>query len=145
MTIVATPSSLLLALAGGALIGLAATMLWAFNGRIAGISGIIGGIMKKGSDAGWRLAFVAGLLAVGIIAAVVHPGAVGALPRAPWMIALAGLFVGVGTRIANGCTSGHGVCGLSRFSVRSFAATATFIGAGVLAVWIANQLPGGAL
>ncbi|WP_028534411.1 YeeE/YedE family protein [Paludibacterium yongneupense] len=123
------------ALAGGALIGLAAACLLLFNGRIAGISGIVGGLLRpRATDIGWRLAFVAGLL----IAPSVYR-LFAALPRirieASWpVLVVAGLLVGLGTRYGSGCTSGHGVCGVSRLSPRSLAATLSFMAAGFATV-----------
>jgi uncharacterized membrane protein YedE/YeeE len=126
-----TPLSSLL---GGALIGLSATLLLISNGRAAGISGILSGIFTTNIEArSWRLAFLLGLLLAGLIAALVHLGpypSVGPL----WRILLAGLLVGFGTRLGEGCTSGHGVCGLSRLSFRSLVATITFMAVGMLVV-----------
>lgn len=133
----------LTALAGGALIGLASAMLLLLNGRIAGISGILGGLFDRTSgETGWRLAFVIGLL---IGPALWALG--GALPPIrieagyPLLIA-AGLLVGIGTRYASGCTSGHGVCGLSRLSPRSLAATLVFMGGGFATVFVVRHLLG---
>jgi uncharacterized membrane protein YedE/YeeE len=135
-----TPSA---SLAGGALIGVAAALFVLLNGRIAGISGVLGGLLKpvKG-DVSWRVAFVLGLVA----APAVH-GLLWTVPRpridAGWAaLALAGLLVGVGTRYGSGCTSGHGVCGLSRLSPRSLAATAAFMGAGFVTVFVARHVLG---
>jgi uncharacterized membrane protein YedE/YeeE len=120
---------LLGALAGGVLIGLsAAFLLWA-NGRIAGVSGILGGALQPGIvDRSWRLAFLLGLVVSGALLAVLWPARFefSGLPRLPWL-ALAGVLVGFGTRLGNGCTSGHGVCGIGRGSRRSIAATLTFM------------------
>lgn len=131
------------ALAGGLLIGVAAAMLVLLNGRIAGISGVVGELLKptKG-DVAWRAAFIAGLIAAPLAYTLFA-----ALPRpqidAPYgALVLAGLLVGIGTRYGSGCTSGHGVCGLSRLSPRSFAATAAFMGAGFAAVFVARHLLG---
>ena len=132
------------ALAGGALIGLAAALLMLFNGRIAGISGIVAGLLSpQDRDERWRVAFVVGLIAA--------PGVVyalgGALPDstpiagAPVLIA-AGLLVGIGTRLGGGCTSGHGVCGVARVSPRSLLATATFMAAAVATVFVTRHLLG---
>lgn len=131
------------ALAGGLLIGLAAAVLLCFAGRIAGISGIVGGLLKptKG-DVAWRASFVAGLVgAPGIYLLVT------ALPKpqidASWgALVVAGLLVGVGTRYGSGCTSGHGVCGLSRLSPRSLAATVAFMAAGFVTVFVLRHLLG---
>jgi uncharacterized membrane protein YedE/YeeE len=130
-------------LAGGALIGLSAGMFVLLNGRIAGISGIVGGLMKptKG-DLAWRASFVAGLVgAPGVYLLLT------ALPRlqidASWgALVIAGLLVGVGTRYGSGCTSGHGVCGLSRLSPRSLAATVAFMAAGFGTVFVLRHLLG---
>ncbi|TAK86763.1 MAG: YeeE/YedE family protein [Aquabacterium sp.] len=127
----------LASLAGGLLIGLAAAMLVLLNGRIAGISGILGGLLgpMKG-DVLWRLAFVLGLVASPILYARFAPVPV---PRidAGWVgLVLAGVLVGVGTRYGGGCTSGHGVCGLSRLSPRSLVATAAFMAAGFVTVFL---------
>ncbi|MDF3072240.1 MAG: putative transrane protein [Polyangiaceae bacterium] len=135
-------SSILFALGGGALIGAAASILWAFNGRIAGISGIVGGLLAPvRGDWGWRMWFVSGLLLGGLGAAVVSPERfdVSGVPALPF-VALAGALVGVGTRLGNGCTSGHGVCGISRLSKRSIAATLTFMLAGAVTVFVARNL-----
>jgi uncharacterized protein len=132
------------ALAGGALIGLAASLLLLANGRIAGISGILSGLLvRQRGDVAWRALFVAGLLIAGLTAWLLSPAHLGASPRSLATIAVAGLLVGVGTRIGNGCTSGHGVCGLSRLSPRSLAATLTFIASGVVAVLVTRLLGGG--
>jgi uncharacterized membrane protein YedE/YeeE len=133
-----TPAS---ALAGGALIGLAAAMFVLLNGRIAGISGILGGLLNpKPGDRSWRLAFVMGL----IIAPLVW-GAIAALPvsridAGDGLLVVAGLLVGVGTRYGAGCTSGHGVCGLSRLSLRSLVATLLFMAAGFATVFVMRHL-----
>jgi uncharacterized protein len=132
------------ALAGGVLIGLAAALLVLLNGRIAGISGIVGGLLTpKPGDIGWRLAFVAGL----VLAPVLWL-AVAALPPIqieagyPLLI-VAGLVVGFSTRYGTGCTSGHGVCGISRLSPRSIVATLIFMTAGFITVFIMRHLIGG--
>ena len=125
------------ALAGGVLIGLASALFVLLNGRILGISGIVGGLLRpRAGDMGWRLAFVLGMLvAPGLYWLVVGP----TQPRidATWgMVVMAGLLVGVGTRYGSGCTSGHGVCGLSRMSPRSLVATLAFMGAGFVTVFL---------
>ena len=123
------------ALQGGALIGLSASLLLGLNGRVMGISGIVGGLLAPSAgDVAWRALFVAGLVGGGLIALAAMPGAFSAGSASLGMVVLAGLLVGVGTRIGKGCTSGHGVCGISRFSPRSVAATLTFIGTGALTV-----------
>ena len=125
------------ALAGGVLLGLASALFVLLNGRILGISGIVGGLLRpRAGDLGWRLAFVLGMLvAPGLYWLVVGP----TQPRidATWgMVVMAGLLVGVGTRYGSGCTSGHGVCGLSRMSPRSLVATLAFMGAGFVTVFL---------
>lgn len=136
--------SIVWALAGGVLIGIAASLLLALNGRIAGISGIVGGLLLPvRGEVAWRALFVAGLLAGGLAGYLVMPerfDASGA-PALP-LVALAGALVGVGTRIGSGCTSGHGVCGISRLSPRSVVATLTFMLTGGLTV-LAVRLLGG--
>ena len=125
------------AMAGGAVIGLAAAMLVLVNGRIAGISGIVGGLLRpKQGDTAWRIAFVLGMLAAPVAWMLAAP-----LPairiQANWAeLALAGLLVGIGTRLGSGCTSGHGVCGLSRLSPRSLVATVVFMVAGFATVFV---------
>ncbi|RZF28079.1 YeeE/YedE family protein [Paraburkholderia sp. UYCP14C] len=133
-----------LSLTGGLLIGLAAAMLVLFNGRIAGISGIFGGLLTwPRNDIGWRVAFVAGLIGAPVIAGLLGKPAVADIEAGWGEILVAGFLVGIGTRYASGCTSGHGVCGLSRGSVRSLVATATFMVAGFLTVLVQRHLIGG--
>ncbi len=127
------PQDWLVALAGGALIGLGATVLLAFNGRVMGVSGILSGLVTpKAGDISWRALFLVGLLIAGMIAEVAIPSAFGASAAPIALIGAAGLLVGFGTRIGNGCTSGHGVCGVARTSPRSIAATLTFLATGAL-------------
>lgn len=129
------------ALAGGLLVGAAAAMLLLLNGHIAGISGIVGGLLNPANgDIAWRAAFVVGMFLAPSAYVLFGP-----LPRpqidASWTaLLIAGLLVGIGTRYASGCTSGHGVCGLSRLSPRSLVATATFMGAGFVTVFVARHL-----
>jgi uncharacterized membrane protein YedE/YeeE len=130
-------------LAGGALIGLSASLLLVMGGRVAGVSGIIGGLVRgRPGDLAWRVAFLLGLLAGGVLLAWRMPTAVA--PRAAAVagpiVALAGLLVGVGTQLGGGCTSGHGVCGLSRLSGRSFAAVVTFMTTGALATYLVRHV-----
>ncbi len=122
-----------LAAIGGGLIGVAASILLLTQGRIAGISGITGSLFKSDvSDKGWRLAFFLGLMMGGVLLAVVSPDVFVVSEERPlWMMAVAGLLVGFGTQMGNGCTSGHGVCGITRFSTRSLVATGTFMVAGM--------------
>jgi len=124
---------------GGALIGLAATVYWLATGRTAGVSGIVGGALRERDVRGERLAFLAGLIAVGLLASMFGaPVGTGLYPTA--VLVVAGLLVGFGTRVGGGCTSGHGVCGISRFSIASIVATVTFIAAGAATVAIATRL-----
>ena len=131
------------ALAGGVFIGVATAMFVLLNGRIAGISGILGGLLQPvRGDAAWRLAFILGLVAAPAAYLLAGP-----LPKAQidagWgALVVAGLLVGAGTRYGSGCTSGHGVCGLSRLSPRSLAATAAFMGAGFGTVFVVRHLFG---
>lgn len=134
-----TPANALL---GGLMIGLSAALLLFLNGRIAGISGIVGGLFqaRKPGDFAWRLAFVLGLIAAPLIYQVFA-----ILPESridtDWgVLVIAGLCVGLGSRIGSGCTSGHAVCGISRLSPRSIVATLTFMGTGFLVVYLARHL-----
>jgi len=130
-------------LAGGALIGLAATILVFFTGRIAGVSGILGGLLRRSTgDVAWRLAFAAGLVAAPLVYLVFAPLPPIAVEAAYPTLLLAGLAVGIGTRYAGGCTSGHGVCGLSRLSPRSLIATLAFMGAGFATVLVVRHVLG---
>ena len=128
-------------LIGGVLLGLSAALFILLNGRVVGISGIIGGLLApRAGDTGWRLSFVLGLLAAPsaylLFAAPVVPRI-----DAEWgLLVLAGLLVGIGTRYGSGCTSGHGVCGLSRLSPRSLVATLSFMGAGFAVVYLVRHL-----
>lgn len=139
-----TPISSLL---GGALIGLAASILLLFTGRVAGISGILAGALHPTpGDSQWRLMFLLGLSGTGAAAVLLRPQAFGAGPtRSLLVLALAGFLVGYGARLGNGCTSGHGVCGVSRLSPRSLIATATFMLTGAITVLVVQRLLGGAL
>lgn len=117
---------------GGALIGLAATLLMLLTGRIAGIAGILGDLMGA-RDRAWRIAFVLGLIAAPLALSAGVPLRAPAMPSL-LIVAVAGLLVGLGTRLGNGCTSGHGICGIARFSPRSIAATMTFMIVAMLVV-----------
>ncbi|WP_028233078.1 YeeE/YedE family protein [Paraburkholderia mimosarum] len=133
-----------LSLTGGLIIGLAAAVLVLFNGRIAGISGIFGGLLSlPRNDSGWRLAFVAGLIIAPVIAGLLGKPAIADIEASWGVILVAGFLVGIGTRYASGCTSGHGVCGLSRGSPRSLVATLIFMAAGFLTVFVQRHLIGG--
>jgi len=130
---------------GGALIGLSAVLLMLFTGRIAGVAGITGGLFNpRSDDRGWRLAFVAGLIAAPLAAALIgRPIAMPQMPASMIVIAIAGLLVGFGTRLGNGCTSGHGICGIARLSPRSIAATLVFMVAAMLVVALTRHGIGG--
>lgn len=132
-------------LLGGLLIGLSASLVLLGQGRVAGISGIWGGLLRPvEGDVGWRATFVAGLLSGAALVVLLAPGLVRAPEgRSLVSVAVAGLLVGVGTRIGNGCTSGHGVCGLSRLSVRSAVSVATFMSVGFLVATGISALFGG--
>jgi uncharacterized membrane protein YedE/YeeE len=134
-------------LVGGILIGLSATGMLALLGRVAGISGICGGLLAGDRSGGpWRAAFVTGLLAGGAALAFLRPeGFAMTLPRSTGSLVLAGLLVGFGSRLGSGCTSGHGVCGMARGSVRSIAATLTFMTTGALTALVVTQVFGGRL
>ncbi len=138
-------TSIVIPLLGGVLIGIAASLLLLFNGRIAGISGIAGGLLTAPpGDRPWRLAFLGGLLVGGAALAVFLPSTIGPpVVSGVGLTVAAGLLVGFGTRLANGCTSGHGVCGIGRGSVRSIAATVTFMVAGALTVFVVRHVVGG--
>lgn len=129
------------ALAGGAIIGLAAAMFALLNGRIAGISGILGGLLRpRRGDISWRVAFVAGLVGAPLLYAAVAELPKPQIDASAAMVIIAGLLVGVGTRYGAGCTSGHGVCGLSRFSPRSLVATGAFMAAGFVTVFLLRHV-----
>ncbi len=125
---------------GGALIAFGLALMLVATGRIAGLSGVLAGVLKRG-DRAWRVWFLAGMLAVGAIFELVTPSTFDRAPRVPmWLVAIAGMLVGIGTRLSNGCTSGHGLCGMSRLSKRSIVATATFFGTGVVTATIVGRL-----
>jgi uncharacterized membrane protein YedE/YeeE len=131
-------------LTGGLLLGVASAAFILINGRILGISGILGGLMPpKVGDISWRAAFLLGLLAAPSVFKALTPAGPAAEPRIDagfWTVIGAGLLVGIGTRYASGCTSGHGVCGLSRLSPRSLLATLSFMGAGFMMVYIVRHV-----
>lgn len=138
-----TPFSGLL---GGAMIGLAAAMLMLLTGRIAGISGIFGGLLSPAtSDRGWRIAFIAGLIAAPLLSSFFTGAALPspAMPASLIVIVIAGLLVGFGSRMGGGCTSGHGVCGTARLSTRSLVATAVFMATAIITVAVARHMIGG--
>ena len=134
-------------LAGGFLIGLSAALLIALLGRVAGISGITGALLQMPTWSavkqwGWRLAFIAGMVAAPLVWQLFAPLPAMEMPSNPVVVIVAGLLVGFGTRMGSGCTSGHGVCGLSRLSVRSLAATLTFIATGAITVFVMRHVFG---
>lgn len=131
------------AAAGGILIGLAAAAFVLLNGRIAGISGVLGGLFKPTrGDVGWRVAFLAGMLAAPLVYALSAELPRPRIEAGEGMLVLAGMLVGIGTRYGGGCTSGHGVCGISRLSPRSLAATVAFMAAGFATVYVIRHMPG---
>lgn len=122
---------------GGGVIGAAASMLILFCGRVAGIIGILGGVLSRANnDKGWRIAFLLGMVLSPVLWRLVAPLPAVSITASWPMLVVAGLLVGVGTRYGSGCTSGHGVCGLSRLSVRSLVATLTFMAAAFITVWL---------
>jgi len=131
-------------LTGGLVLGVASAIFILVNGRILGISGILGGLLPpKLGDTAWRLAFLLGMLAAPTVFHAVVPAQYLTAPRidaSGWMVIAAGLLVGIGTRYASGCTSGHGVCGLSRLSPRSLLATLSFMGAGFVMVYVLRHV-----
>jgi len=136
-----TPGS---AAIGGVVIGLAAALLVLVNGRIAGISGIVGGMLRpRAGEFSWRLAFTAGLIVAPIAYALIARQPAITIDAGYPVLVIAGLLVGIGTRYAGGCTSGHGVCGLSRLSPRSLVATLAFMAAGFVTVYIVRHVVGG--
>jgi uncharacterized membrane protein YedE/YeeE len=134
------------ALAGGVLLGVASAMFILLNGRILGISGILGGLLPpRRGDSGWRISFLLGTMAAPLAMSWLLPGASSLLPApridaSVVLVVVAGLLVGIGTRYASGCTSGHGVCGLSRLSARSLVATLSFMGAGFATVYVMRHV-----
>jgi|SRR5262245_4021276 len=134
-------------LCGGMLIGLSASLLLLSDGKIAGISGIVGGLLSPvKNDTAWRVLFLVGLVTGGLLFQIFSPSVFAIdISRSPSALIVAGLCVGFGTRLGNGCTSGHGVCGISRFSLRSLISTITFIVTGTITVYIINHLLGGTL
>ena len=136
----------LLPLIGGAIIGCSASLLLLMNGRIFGISGILGGaLLPSKGDAAWRFAALAGFLAAGFLLTLIYPEALAVKAEGTvWRYVAAGLLVGFGTQLGSGCTSGHGVCGISRLSPRSIVATLTFMTAGAATVALMRVF-GGAL
>jgi uncharacterized protein len=135
-----TPLSALL---GGALIGLSSALLWILNGRVAGISGIVGELLRpKAGDSEWRAAFVVGLVGGGALLMALRPAAFGLPHGGHGTLLFGGLLVGFGTRLGNGCTSGHGLCGMSRLSPRSIVATIVFMAVAMATVFVVRHVGG---
>lgn len=131
-----------LALVGGVIIGVAVSLLLFLNGRVTGISGIVYGLLvPRSQETSWRVSFLIGLLLGGVVLSIFKPEVFGSpVVGSWWVLVLAGGLVGFGTVLGSGCTSGHGVCGISRFSIRSILATITFIMSGVVAVSVFKML-----
>ena len=130
-------------LSGGILIGLATALLLLANGRVAGVSGILGGLLRPArGDVAWRVAFVLGLFVAPIVWLAMRAMPPAQIDHSPALLALGGLLVGVGTRFGSGCTSGHGVCGIARLSPRSLLATACFMAAGFVTVFVVRHVLG---
>lgn len=130
---------------GGGMIGLAAALMIVFNGRIAGVSGVLGGLIldRQGAEAPWRVLFLGGLIAGAAVVILARPDLAQAGLQTGWVgMVAAGLIVGFGTRMGSGCTSGHGVCGIGRLSQRSIVATCTFMAAGFVTVFVLRHLLG---
>jgi uncharacterized membrane protein YedE/YeeE len=128
-------------LAGGVLLGIASALFVLLNGRILGISGIVGGLLqRRAGDTGWRISFILGLLAAPAAWSLLAPPAAARVDAGWLAVVAAGLLVGIGTRYGAGCTSGHGVCGLSRLSPRSLVATLAFMAAGFATVFVVRHL-----
>jgi uncharacterized membrane protein YedE/YeeE len=129
---------------GGILMGLGCTVLLLFNGRILGVSGLLGGALSRGTDTGWRRAFIGGMLVAAGIALFLSPLSFAIdFDRSFGANLLGAILVGAGTQLGSGCTSGHGICGIGRLSVRSLSATVTFMMGGALSVFVIRTLFGG--
>jgi uncharacterized protein len=130
-------------LAGGILIGLATALLLLANGRVAGISGILGGLLRPSrGDIAWRVTFILGLFVAPLVWLTMRAMPPAQIDHSPALLTVGGLLVGIGTRFGNGCTSGHGVCGIARLSPRSLLATACFLTAGFVTVYIVRHVLG---
>ncbi len=133
------------ALTGGLIIGIAASGFLLFNGRIAGLSGVVGRLCEiRAWNDTWRITFTMGLLTGGLIALVIDPSTLGTPPenRPLWLLAFSGLLIGIGTGLAQGCTSGHGICGLARYSPRSLIATLGFMLSGIATATLCSRILG---
>ncbi len=137
-------SDLILAILGGLIMGSAAAGLMLFNGRVHGISGIYAALLSpKPGDLGWRLSFLGGLFSGGLLLNLLAPEVLEDRVQIPlWLLLISGLLVGIGTRLGSGCASGHGICGLGRFSPRSLVATLSFVGVGMLVATLLSPLLG---
>jgi uncharacterized membrane protein YedE/YeeE len=130
-------------LAGGILIGLATALLLLANGRVAGISGILGGLLRPSrGDIAWRVTFILGLFVAPLVWLTMRAMPPAQIDHSPALLAVGGLLVGIGTRFGNGCTSGHGVCGIARLSPRSLLATVCFLAAGFVTVFVVRHVLG---
>ena len=136
-----TDFEVLMPLTGGILIGISASMMLLFSGRIAGVSGIFGGMLfQQGKERAWRLSFITGLIFGGILLYAINAEFFeNSSGRSLLAVNIAGFLVGIGTRIGGGCTSGHGVCGIGRLSLRSIVATVTFVLAGMVTVFLVKS------
>lgn len=133
-----------LGLAGGLMLGVAGILLMALNGRILGVSGLLGGALMFTEGAMWRWSFVAGMLVAGVVFYVVYPAAFQiTVTRSTGVCVVAGLLTGIGTQLGGGCTSGHGICGVGRLSRRSIVATMVFMTTGILTVFVVEHVMGG--
>lgn len=131
---------IVMAVIGGALIGLAAVLLLAFNGRIMGVSGMLGGLLARSEGMGWRAAFLGGSIAAPLLLAVAGYRPAVEMQAGPVVLIVAGLLVGVGTSLGSGCTSGHGICGIARLSPRSLVATAVFMSVAIVTVALTRHV-----
>jgi uncharacterized membrane protein YedE/YeeE len=138
-----TVNSIVVSLLGGALMGIGVSVLLLFNGRVAGVVGIVSGLLRPSpGEWGWKATFVLGLLAGGTAFAIARPGAIAPAHGSLALIAFGGLAVGLGARVGGGCTAGHGICGLSRFSKRSLVATMTFMATGMVTSGVVHLVGG---
>ncbi len=146
MDIVVDMNSWARAAIGGGMIGVAAALMFVFNGRIAGVSGVLGSLVldRTGAESLWRFLFVAGLVLGAWVMSLARPDFAQVNQQTGWIgMVVAGVIVGFGTRMGGGCTSGHGVCGIARLSQRSIVATGTFMAAGVVTVFLLRHVLGG--
>lgn len=140
------PHDWILGLLGGVMMGVGCLTLVLFNGKILGVSGLLGGALKRGSDTGWRWAFLGGMVAAGVGALLAYPSAFDwGTHRSTGATLVGAVLVGAGTQLGNGCTSGHGICGMGRLSVRSIVATCVFMATAAASVFVIEHLLGGAV